>query len=134
MANCAENLSGLKHITEDADCSDFGFRIPDFRFLSDFWYSISDIRAVVGEHSICDEAESARICGAYGRENVGMSNRNPPENGGPRKSKGSFAMEISEGLGGPKAMAKAVVDGQSVNIPTHSYDLMERRGFVGKAP
>lgn len=47
-----------------------------------------------------------------------MSNRNPDENSGPRKSKVSSATEIDGGLGGPKAMAKAVANGQSVNIPT----------------
>ena len=62
-----------------------------------------------------------------------MSNRKTDENSVPRKPKGSFAMEISEGLGGPKAMAKAAVDGQSVNIPTHPYHLMEGRGLVARA-
>ena len=46
-----------------------------------------------------------------------MSNDNPPENGGLRKPKVSLAMEISQGLGGPKVMAKAAADGQPVNIP-----------------
>lgn len=46
-----------------------------------------------------------------GSENAGMSNHNPPENGGPRKPKVSLAMEISQGLGGPKVMAKAAADG-----------------------
>jgi len=49
--------------------------------------------------------------GAQGSENAGMSNHNPPENGGPRKPKVSLAMEISQGLGGPKVMAKAAADG-----------------------
>lgn len=115
MADCAENLPGLKHITEDA-----GHLVLN--------------EMAVGEHPMCDEAGSARTGGAYGRENVGMSNHNLGENPGPRKPKGSFAMEISEGLGGPKAMAKAVVDGQSVNIPTHPYSPMEGRGFVDGAP
>ena len=90
-------------------------------------------RIAVGEHSICNEAGSVRTRGAHGRENVGISNHNPGENPGPRKPKGSFAMEISEGLGGPKAMAKAAVDGQSVNIPTHPYGPMEGRDFVDGA-
>ncbi len=55
--------------------------------------------------------------GALGSENVGMSNRKFGEKPDPRKSKVSVAMAISHGLGGPKAMAKAVVDGQLVNIP-----------------
>lgn len=52
-----------------------------------------------------------------GRENVGMSNRKSDEKSDPCKSKDSSAMEISGGLGGPKAMAKAEADGQLVNIP-----------------
>ena len=55
--------------------------------------------------------------GAYGSENVGMSNRNPAENAGPRKSKVSWAMAIIPGSAGPKARPKGVVDGQPVNIP-----------------
>jgi len=46
-----------------------------------------------------------------------MSNHNPNEKLGPRKSKVSVALAINHGLGGPKAMAKAAVDGQQVNIP-----------------
>ena len=72
---------------------------------------------VVGEHSVFIEARSARTSGGYGRENVGMSNHNPNEKLGPRKSKVSVALAINHGLGGPKAMAKAAVDGQQVNIP-----------------
>ena len=37
---------------------------------------------------------------------------------GRRKSKVSLAMLIIQGLGGPKAMAKAAADGQTVNIPS----------------
>ena len=46
-----------------------------------------------------------------------MSNRNPDERSGDRKSKVSLAMTINQGLGGPKANPKGVVDGQPVNIP-----------------
>ena len=46
-----------------------------------------------------------------------MSNHNPAEKAGPRKSKVSVAMTINHGLDGPKAMAKAAADGQPVNIP-----------------
>ncbi len=66
-----------------------------------------------------------RPCGALGRENVGMSNRKVGEKPTPRKSKVSVAMAIIHGLGGPKAMAKAAVDGQLVNIPAHQYGPME---------
>ena len=57
------------------------------------------------------EAGPARAGGVHRRGNGGMSNRKSGENPDPRKSKGSFAMEISEGLGGPKVMAKAETDG-----------------------
>lgn len=75
----AENLPGLKHDTEDADCIDLR------------------INMMVGEHSVCAEAGPARVCGAYGRENVGMSNRKADEKSAPRKSKGSSATEIGGG-------------------------------------
>ena len=71
---------------------------------------------VVGEHFVRAEGRLARATRAYGRENVGMSNHKADENSAPRKSKVSSAMEISGGLGGPKAMAKAAADGQGVNI------------------
>ncbi len=48
-----------------------------------------------------------------------MSNHNPDEISGHRKPKVSLAMLISQGLGGPKANPKGVVDGQPVNIPAH---------------
>ena len=46
-----------------------------------------------------------------------MSNRNSGENPERRKPKGSLAMTISQGLGGPKEKPKGVSDGQPVNIP-----------------
>jgi len=46
-----------------------------------------------------------------------MSNHNAAEKAAHRKSKGSVAMAINHGLGGPKAMARAEADGQLVNIP-----------------
>ncbi len=55
--------------------------------------------------------------GAYGSKNVGTSNRNAGEIPARRKTKVSFAMIISEGLVGPKEMAKAGSDGHMVNIP-----------------
>ena len=80
---------------------------------------------MVGEHSNCDEVRFARTDGAFGRENVGMSNHNPAEKAGPRKPKVSSAMAIIGGLGDPKAMAKAAAEGSAVNIPRHLYDAME---------
>ena len=56
-------------------------------------------------------------CGAYGSENVGMSNRNEGESPSHRKSEVSWAMVIIPGLVGPKEMAKAASDGHMVNIP-----------------
>ena len=59
-----------------------------------------------------------------------MSNHNPTEKVGPRKFKVSVALAITHGLGDPKAMAKAAVDGQLVNIPArlrnHNYVTGER--------
>jgi len=52
-----------------------------------------------------------------GSENVGTSNRNASEILARRKNKVSFAMEIIEGLVGPKPMANAAGDGSTVNIP-----------------
>ena len=72
---------------------------------------------LVGEHFACAEGSPARGTGACRRENVGMSNHNPNEKLGPRKSKVSVALAINHGLGGPKAMEKSAADGQQVNIP-----------------
>lgn len=72
---------------------------------------------MVGERSVCDEAQEVTQCGAYGSENVGTSNRNAGEIPARRKNKVSFAMEIIEGLVGPKPMANAGGDGHTVNIP-----------------
>ena len=53
-----------------------------------------------------------RASGACGSKNVGTSNRNGVENAPRRKIKVSLVMSISQGLVGPKGMAKAVLDGQ----------------------
>ena len=45
-----------------------------------------------------------------------MSNRKFDEKSNHRKPKVSSEMEISGGLGGPKAIPKGLVDGQDVNI------------------
>ena len=78
---------------------------------------------MVGEHLHCVEAPAARRGGAVRRENVGMSNHYPNEKLEPRKSKVSVALAINHGLGGPKAMAKAAADGQTVNIPSRPHVL-----------
>ena len=59
--------------------------------------------------------------GALRSKNVGTSNRNDAETASRRKIKVSLVMSISQGLVGPKGMAKAVLDGQWVNIPTLLY-------------
>ena len=86
---------------------------------------------VVGEHFDSIEAPAARRGGGFRRENVGMSSHNPNEKLEPRKSKVSEALAINLGLGGPKAMAKAAADGQTVNIPSLPCVSMERRRVVG---
>ena len=55
--------------------------------------------------------------GASRSKNVGTSNRIDAENASRRKIKVSLVMSISQGLVGPKGMAKAVLDGHRVNIP-----------------
>ena len=63
-----------------------------------------------------------------------MSNHNPNEKLGPRKSKVSVALAINHGLVGPKAMVTTAADGQTVNIPSLLYLLMEGRGLVDGTP
>ena len=58
-----------------------------------------------------------RASGACGSKNVGTSNRKAAENASRRKIKVSLVMSISQGLVGPKGMAKAVLNGHKVNIP-----------------
>ena len=55
--------------------------------------------------------------GACGSKNVGTSNRKAGEIPARRKTKVSLVMLISQGLVGPKRMAKAARDGHMVNIP-----------------
>jgi len=110
MAQCTDNVPGLKQSTEDATPNRM-------------------VRGV-GEHFLCSEGYDASRTGAQGRENVGMSNHKADEKSAPRKFKVSVAMAINHGLGGPKAMAKAAADGQLVNIPAQPHDSMEGRGSV----
>ena len=72
---------------------------------------------MVGERFDCDEGKGVTHGEARGSENVGTSNRNAGEIPARRKIKVSFAMEINEGLVGPKPMANAGGDGHRVNIP-----------------
>jgi hypothetical protein len=52
-----------------------------------------------------------RNSGACGSKNVGTSNRNDAENASRRNVQVSLVMSISQGLVGPKGMAKAEPDG-----------------------
>ena len=72
------------------------------------------LRAVhaVRERSDRNEGEGASHAGAFRSENAGTSNRNAGEIPARRKHKVSLAMLISQGLVGPKGMAKAAPDGQ----------------------
>ena len=83
---------------------------------------------VVGECSGRNEAHDASRSGAARSKNVGTSNRKSDEKSDRRKSKVSLAMEISQGLVGPKVMAKAATNGQRVNIPAPSYHFDDRTG------
>ena len=55
--------------------------------------------------------------GAFGSKNVGTSNHNSSEKLERRKIKVSSPMIVRGGLVGPKGMAKAELDGHTVNIP-----------------
>ena len=72
---------------------------------------------MVGERFDRNEAKGVTHGGAIGSENVGTRNSNASEILARRKNKVSFAMEIIEGLVGPKPMANAGGDGSMVNIP-----------------
>ncbi len=76
------------------------------------------------------EAKGVTHAGALRSKNVGTSNHNAHENCARRKTKVSLAMSISQGLVGPKVMARAVADGQQVNIPALLHNAMEGRSVV----
>lgn len=65
----------------------------------------------VGERFLGSEVFGVSRNGAQRSENVGMSNRKSDAKSDHRKSKVSLAMDIIQGLGGPKAKAKAVTNG-----------------------
>ena len=71
--------------------------------------------------------------GALRSKNVGTSNHNAGEIPARQKIKVSLAMTISQGLVGPKGMAKAALDGQQVNIPALLVCAMGGRNVVYKA-
>ena len=72
---------------------------------------------VVRERSHHNEAKGVSHGGVLRSENASTSNRNAGEIPARRKHKVSLAMLISQGLVGPKGMAKAAPDGHTVNIP-----------------
>jgi len=84
----------------------------------------------VGEYSVLLWRSVVRRSGAYGSKNVGTSNRNAGEIPARRKTKVSLAMLISQGLVGPKVMAKAETDGHMVNIPWLQRGAMGGRSLV----
>ena len=61
-------------------------------------------------------------------EDVGISNENFGENPKRRKSKVSWGRFVRPGLAGPKARAKAVVDGEQVDIPAPLQSVMSNGG------
>ena len=73
-----------------------------------------------------------RFGGVLGSENVGMSNHNIDEMSIRRKPKVSLAMDISQGLGGPKLhpITSDGSDGQTVNIRSPHYFLTKGRSLV----
>ena len=72
---------------------------------------------MVRERSHHNEGKGVSHTGVLRSENASTSNRNAGEIPARRKIKVSFAMVISEGLVGPKRMARAARDGHRVNIP-----------------
>ena len=85
--------------------------------LDDYKTPLVKVRLVVGEYSNRNEAKGVTHGGAFGSKNVGTSNHNRGEKPLRRKTKVSLAMIVSQGLVGPKRMAKAARDGHMVNIP-----------------
>jgi len=78
---------------------------------------LCEVRDVVRERPVCDEAKGATHGGAFRSENASTSNRNAGESPARRKIKVSCSTVIGAGLVGPKGMAKAGPDGHTVNIP-----------------
>ena len=78
---CAENVWGLKHITEAADALDF--------------------QCVVGERSVSLRRHTVRSAGGIGSENAGISNDKTGEKPVRRKPKDSRVKLICSGLVGP---------------------------------
>ena len=140
--SCAEDLTGLKHSTEDAGqcfalegqrakgkgqskvkAERLKFKVITLSFFLDSLYFLCSltfasllfqrVALAVGEHSIRAEAVLVRGGGVYGRENVGMSSRKFGENPNHRKPKVSWAMTVIPGLADPKVRPRGVADGRA---------------------
>ena len=114
--SCAENVTGLKHITEDMGAA-CGFVCR--------WRG----RGALISH----RSGIVRFRGALSSENAGMSNHKAGENPAHRKSKVSWAMIIIPGLVGPKPRRISVGDGQRVNIPVPAMHCSWMRGMIAVA-
>ena len=134
----ASKIIGAKHGTECEDLCVAQSATPIHEYMRIYEWNAMHFICVIRSHScisvvfraarewqesvpLCDEAGPVRARGACGSKNVGTSNRNDAENASRRKIKVSLVMSIIQGLVGPKGMAKAVLDGQWVNIPTLLY-------------
>ena len=81
--SCAENLTGLKSITEAADCQ-------NLRILM-----------MVEEHSLCRRRSIVRMTGGMGRDSAGISSDKRREKRLRHKPKVSWGRLILPGLVGP---------------------------------
>ena len=72
---------------------------------------------MVGEHCIKDEAETVRSSGQNTRENAGISSESEVRNEAVECPRFPGEGSSTQGKSGPKVRAKAVADGQSVEIP-----------------
>ena len=91
--------------------------------ICDLWFPCAG-REVGRGASLLQWSSAVRRGGAARRENVGTSNRKSDEKSDHRKPKVSLAMNINQGLGGPKTTPKGLADGQPVNIPALPYIIL----------
>ena len=73
--------------------------------------------SLVGERSALERRRTVRTSGRRGSETAGMSSEKESENLSRRKPKVSQGRLVLLSLAGPKPRAKAVGDGQPVDIP-----------------
>ena len=90
---------------------------------------------MVEEHCVFIEAEAARPCGGYTRENAGMSSERGVRISPVENLRFPEEGSSSQGKSGPKARPKGVVDGQQVEIPVPiQATKMWGRRRIGEAP